>query len=184
MFPKPSHERPALSISPTPSCSTFMRKVRQLRTSPSQELEAFRGKPTAVAAFTSETLRSNKTHNLCWFAFLNITAERQVHYPVAADQSTQGTMMFCDSTTCFLSLKSQTPQRSCPWLFSRASWRVQEPSACSVPIGTRSPRMSDKNPKELKKSPRKHLQEEIFLVSLSKTYSSSVLLKCVYSIAR
>lgn len=111
MFPNPSYERPALSIPPTPSCSTFMRKVRQLRISPSQELEAYRGKPMAVAAFTSETLRYNKAQNLCWFAFLDITAERQVHYPVPADRSTQGTMMSCDSTTCFLSEVPDTSEK-------------------------------------------------------------------------
>lgn len=112
---------------------------------------AYRGKPTAVAEFTPEILGYLETLHLCWFVFLKMTAEGQAHLPVPADDQHRAPWLSWDSTTWFLSLKSQTLQKSCPQPFSTASWRVQKPNACFVPIGTSSPRMFDKNPKELKK---------------------------------
>lgn len=148
MFPKPSYERPAPSIPPH-SITFYLKekiKVRQLGSSPSQELEAYRGKQaqgsSCIYIWNSRIQRSN----LCWF-HLWTSQLRQVHCPVPAARQHRAPGLLCDPSTCFLSLESQTPQRSCPQLCSRASWRIQEPSACSDPTGTCSPRRSDKNPK-------------------------------------
>lgn len=161
MFWNPSCERSAPPSSPHHHVLPQQENTSQRTQDQPKSRAAYRGRPTAVAVFTSETLGFIETHNLCWFAFLKMTAEGQVHFPVPADHQHWAPWLSCDSTTCFLSLKSQTLQKSCPQLFSTASWRVQKPNACFVPIGTCSPRMVDKNPKELKKvqesiSRRKH----------------------------
>lgn len=125
----------------------------------------------AGATFTSEMERYKENHNLCLSS--NITAERLALYGAPADKCNIGYhKMLCNSTTCLLSETYTILQQ------------LQELITLSDPIGTCLPSTCTKNPNHEIHFPRMCLHKAMFLGFLSKTHGSSVLLKCVYSIAR
>lgn len=183
MFPNLPCERPALS---PPSITFYFYekiKIRQLRISPSQELEAYTGKPTAVAASTSETLGYKETHNLCCIAFLNITAERQVHFPVPADPAQGTTTVLWLQHLLSLSWSHRHLREVAHDSSAEQLGGYESQVLALFPLVPVHPECLIKI-QRIKKKSKKAFWGRKFLVSVSKTYSSSVLLKCVYSIAR
>lgn len=184
MFWNPSYERPAPFILPTPSHSTSTRKYKSENSGPAQV----------------KSCLQREAHSSSWVYIWNSWIPRNPPFvlvciseddcwgtgspPCSCRWSAQGTLTVL-GLHHLISLSEVTD----------TSEKLPTALQHSILEGTKAKCLLCSHwylftqnvwlkSRGVKKSPRKHFQKEIFLVSLSKTYSSSVLLKCVYSIAR